>query len=89
MEEDEWEWERADDVKGVPFVVGVDGVIGAENLVSGRLQDGRTDGRKRPTIGIYVAFAFACHFYGVNLTRGCPHPGAMVVIPNDNLNVGK
>ena len=86
MEEDDREWERADDVKGVPFVVGVDGVVGTKKkLLAGGC---RTDGRG-PTIGIYVAFAFACHFYGVNMTRGCPHPRPMVVFPNDNLNVGK
>ena len=42
MEEDDREWERADDVKGVPFVVGVDGVVGTiKKIVNGRLQDGR------------------------------------------------
>ena len=38
------------------------------------------------TIGIYVAFA--CYFYNVS-TRVCPHPIAMAVIPNDDLNVGE
>jgi len=45
------------------------------------------------TISVYVAF-FACYFYGVN-TRGCPGPRpramvmVVVVIPNDDLNVGE
>jgi hypothetical protein len=36
--------------------------------------------------------AFARHYFNVVSTRGgCPHPGpsAMVVIPNDDLNVGE